>query len=233
MKPLINQIEGIIRTGQKTELNRPWEEVLHLAKRYSYSKRSRITFTGAMASDFYYISEGKVCLQASSASGKERTANYFGPGCLFNMASVFVNSLVETEHNTWLALQDTVFWRFPGSLLHDPVFVSKYPNLIINLMNGMCFSIITQFSWLTDMYLAEPTPRLCRYLVGLSASAQSVDFQPGVTQQEAATHLGMHRGTLSAALKELREEGVVAEFTRKRLHILNLPKLRKLAMLQQ
>ena len=231
MNLLVNRIEGIIRTGQKTELNRPWEEVLHLAKRYSHPKRSRISFTGGMARDFYYISEGKVCLQASSASGKERTTNYFGPGCLFNLATVFVNSLLEADNGVWLVLQDTVFWRFPGSLLHDPAFVRQYPHLIINLMSGMCFSIITQYSWLTDMYLADPMPRLCRYILGLSVSSGSDDFAPGVTQQEAATHLGMHRGTLSAALKELREAGVVAEFTRNRLHILDMDRLKKLTML--
>ena len=230
MKLLVNRIEGIIRTGQKTELNRPWEEVLHLAKRYSYPKRSRISFTGAMARDFYYISEGRVCLQVSSASGKERTTNYFGPGCLFNLATVFVDSLLEADNGTWQVLQDTVFWRFPGSLLHDPAFVREYPQLIINLMSGMCFSIITQYSWLTDMYLADPMPRLCRYILGLSVSAGSDEFAPGVTQQEAATHLGMHRGTLSAALKDLREAGVVAEFTRNRLHILDMTRLKQLAM---
>ena len=226
-----DKVEGIIRTGQRVELNRPWEEVLHLARRYAYPKRARVSFQGAMLKDFYYISEGRVCLQASSASGKERTTNYFGAGCLFNLATVFVERLLQADGGVWIMLQDTVFWRFPGKILHDPAFVREYPHLIINLMSGMCHSILTQYSWITDMYLADPLPRLSRFLVGLAASAGSEDFAPGLTQQEVATRLGMHRGTLSAALRELKEQGVVAEFTRRRLHILDLPRLQRMAML--
>lgn len=222
-----DKIGAIVRSGLKAELNRPWEAVLHMARRYAYPKRARINFSGAMYQDFYYISEGRVCLQSSSFSGREHTANYFGPGSLFNLATVFIGDLKEEQHGTWVALDDVVLWRFPGSILHDQDFVREHPGLIINLMQGMCLSIFTQFSWTTGVYLADPLPRLARYLLGLADAAGKLDFAPGVTQQQAATYLGMHRGTLSNALKQLREQNIVREFTRKRLRILDAQKLKE------
>lgn len=227
--PDIELQEGKIHAGLRLDLNRPWAEVLHLAKKYEYSKRAYIHLSREMESDFYYISHGKVCLQVTSATGKERTTNFFGEGCLFNLATVFVKDYKDA--GVWVALADTVIWRFPGTLLHDEKFVREHPALIINLMSSICFSIITQYSWLTEMYLATPLPRICRYLVGLAVNAGVGDSLVGVTQLDAALQLGIHRGTLSVALKQLKEQGILSEFSRGRLHILDMERLRQISEL--
>lgn len=223
------EVEDKMQGGFRLDLNRPWGEVLHLAKKYEYSKRSRVRFSPEMDRDFYYIAKGQVCLQVSSAEGKERMTNYFGEGCLFNLATVFFESFEDS--GVWVFLEDSVIWRFSGSLLHDEEFIRNYPALIVNLMRSISFTLLTQYTWLTEMFLANPLPRVARYLVGLSVAAGSENCFVGVTQQDAALQLGMHRGTLSAALKELKDEGVVAEFSRGHLQIIDMGRLRQISML--
>lgn len=222
------ELEDKIHGGLRLDLNKPWAEVLHLAKKYEYPKRSRVKFTREMDSDFYYISKGQVCLQVSSTEGKERMTNYFGVGSLFNLATVFYKDLEDA--GTWVFLEDSVIWRFPGRLLLDEDFVRQYPALIINLMQSISFTILTQYTFLTEMFMANPLPRVARYLLGLAATEGSDNCFVGVTQQDAAQQLGMHRGTLSAALKELKDQRILAEFSRGHLHILDLERLRALTL---
>lgn len=220
-------VEDRVQSGLRRNLNLPWEQVLHLAKKYEYPKRNRVRFSKDMDVDFYYLAQGRVCLQVSSPAGKERMTNYFGEGCLFNLAAVFYQGFEDS--GSWVFLEDSIIWRFPGSLLHDEAFVSRYPALIINLMQSISFNMLTQYTWLTEMFMADPLPRVSRYLIGLAAAAGSEDCIVGITQQDAALQLGMHRGTLSAALKELKEKGVIAEFSRGRLRILDITALRRLS----
>ncbi len=224
-----NRVEDKAQGGLRLDLNRPWAEVLHLAKKYEYPKRARVRFPPDMDRDFYYISKGQVCLQVSSVEGKERMTNYFGEGCLFNLATVFFEGFEDA--GVWVFLEDSVIWRFPGKLLHDEKFVSEYPRLIVNLLRSFSFTLLTQYTWLTEMFLANPLPRVARYLVGLSVAAGSENCFVGVTQQDAALQLGMHRGTLSAALKELKDEGIISEFSRGHLQILDINRLRQISML--
>lgn len=223
-----HELEEKFHGGLRLNLNLPWAQVLHLAKEYKYLKRTRVRFSPEMDRDFYYISKGQVCLQVSSPEGKERMTNYFGEGCLFNLAAVFFEDFQDS--GAWVFLEDSIIWRFPGSLLHDEDFVSQYPALIINLLHSISFTMLTQYAWLTEMFMADPLPRVARYLIGLVAAAGSDNCFVGVTQQDAALQLGMHRGTLSAALKDLKEQGIVSEFSRGRLHILNMEKLKKISL---
>ncbi len=222
----VEELTMTMLSGRKRDLNRPWERVLHMARRYAYPGHSVVTFAGEMNRDFFYLAKGRFCLHTFSSSGRERSTLFFEEGCLFNLATVFLNF----PEDKWYCLEDSVIWRFSGSLLRDEAFVREYPDLVINLMGSLCFNILSQYAWLTDMYLAPPLARFCRYLMGLHVvSGGKLEFEPGVTQQEAAAELGMHRATLAEAVKELRELGVIGRFTRKRLTILDVNRLKKLA----
>ena len=222
------EVEDLMQGGLRLDLNRPWARVLHLAKKYEYPKRTRVRFSLEMDRDFYYISKGQVCLQVSSADGKERMTNYFGEGSIFNLATVFFEGF--EDFGAWVFLEDSITWRFPGKFLHDEKFVSEYPDLIINIMRSLSFSMLTHSTWITEMYLSRPITRVARYLVGLSVAEGSNNCFVGATQQDAAQQLGMHRGTLSAALKELKEKGIISEFSRGHLHILDIERLRQISM---
>lgn len=212
--------------GHCRDLNRPWERVLNMARQYNYPK-GIFRFDESMQRDFYYISQGRICAQAFSLSGRERSTLFFEEGSLFNLAACLLDY---SDNGEWYCMEEVIIWRFSGTLLRDASFLQKYPELIINLMQGMSFNLMTQYIWLTDMYLAHPHTRFCRYLVGICmASGGKLRFSLGMTQQEIATELGMHRATLAAALQTLRVQKIVGKFSKKEVHILDWERLQEQA----
>lgn len=52
-----------------------------------------------------------------------------------------------------------------------------------------------------------------------------------MTQKEMASLLGIHRTTLLRIIHKLRRKGIIARFTQREVIILDLPQLKRLAML--
>jgi CRP-like cAMP-binding protein len=76
----------------------------------------------------------------------------------------------------------------------------------------------------------EPTIHLCRFILSLFHKNNSrTSFPCGMTQQEVANLLGIHRVTLARAIAELKQLGVIAQFTRKEVHISNVVLLTHMA----
>lgn len=82
-----------VQAGVRINLNTPWEEVLHLAVRYEVSKGNVIQLTREMEEDFYYLSQGSICLQILTSNGRENTSNHVHKGCLFNWVKNRINDL--------------------------------------------------------------------------------------------------------------------------------------------
>lgn len=215
-----------IYSGRRSELNRVWESVLHLAKRYDYAKRSTIRLTQGMQNDFYYLAEGQLCDRTYSLSGRERHSLTFENGCLFNIAFAMLHPSDET---LWYCLKPSVVWRFPHQLLRDNTFIAQHPQLIINLLESMSFNLLSIHTWETEMFLAPPLARVSRYILGLCSPANKERTSPGVTQQEAAAELGMHRATFALIIKQLRENGILESFTKSKVRVLDMPRLTELA----
>ena len=218
-----------VQAGVRINLNTPWEEVLHLAVRYEVSKGNVIQLTREMEEDFYYLSQGSICLQILTSNGRENTSNHVHKGCLFNFVSAFVHD--DEEDFLWLVLEDAVFWRFPGGLLHDEAFVRRYPHLIINIMRSMSLSITMFHTRLSRLAVSSTLCLVCQHIIGLANAADSLDFAPNVTQEEVANELGIHRGTLCAEIRYLKESGIIGAFCKKRLLILDIDRLYELARL--
>ena len=75
---------SLAKMGQITDLNREWEEVLHLGMKVSYSKNAIIPHEQTRG--MYYLAEGSVSISYSTLGGRERLDLSIGPGCLFNEA---------------------------------------------------------------------------------------------------------------------------------------------------
>ena len=82
-----------VQAGVRINLNTPWEEVLHLAVRSEVSKGNVIQLTREMEEDFYYLSQGSICLQILTSNGRENTSNHVHKGCLFNWVKNRINDL--------------------------------------------------------------------------------------------------------------------------------------------
>lgn len=71
--------------------------------------------------------------------------------------------------------------------------------------------------------------QLARWLSRMADNHGALSFRPGLTQQELADMLGVHRATLVRCIHALRAQGIVSRFTRNALDITDPAALRRIA----
>lgn len=205
-------------------LNTAWAEVLHLATRVRFKKRTIIPHheDGGM----YYLSKGIVIITYSSSCGHDRIALYIEPGSLFNEA----RSLTGYEPGgRFCCAQDVELYRFPTNILTED-FIRTYPHLIYNLLQSMGGKMLIHYSFLADMGTGSHLAHVARLIVSLSKRYNNANIFPSrITQQEVANLLGIHRATLARILVQLKDMGAIQHFTAREVHISDYALLEKAA----
>ena len=216
---------ALAKNARIRNANLEWEVVLHRAVRRSYPKNAVIPhheFPG-----IYYVAKGVVLISYFSSCGHERKTLYIESGTLFNEA----RSLIGYDPGgRFTCIRDVELYCFPEDLLTDLDFIRSYPHLILNLMRSMSGKILIHYSFLTDMGTGSRLAHIARFLLGLSAKhGHSAQFKAGVTQQELADLLGIHRATLVRSLQQLKKMGIVDSFTCRCTRIADMRQLAQLA----
>ena len=214
--------------GHIEDLNRAWESVLHLGKRVAYARNAVIPHQQSTC--MYYLAQGTVVISYTSPCGRERLALYIKPGCIFNEA----RSVSGYEPGgRFVCLTDVEVYGFPQKILENVDFICRYPALISNLIRSMGLKMLVHYSFLAGMGLGAPVAHLCNFILQLARKNKSMaTFPCGMTQQEVADLLGVHRTTLARAIRQLKELGIISTFTHKTIHVNNFSMLTKLATQQ-
>ena len=176
---------------------------------------------------FYYILSGRIRLSYVGRGGEERTILYAGPGSLMNVPSVVADDVKNTVVTCMEAAEVALF---DAAILTDTRFAAEHPDLMINLVQSLCVHLVIHSQRLAEQALADSLSQVCRVVCELAERHGGSDrFAPGMTQQELALLLGMHRTTLTRILCRLREMNVLGRFTRHELRILDRVRLEELA----
>lgn len=211
--------------GYMADLNRCWEKILNYAVRVNYSKGTIIPHTEI--SGFYYLYKGTVSIFYLTSGGKERLTLCLEPGCIFNEARSMTGYDPE---GSFVCTSDTELWRFPAKLLTDKKFIRENPDQIANLMYTMGLKMLIHYTFLAEMGVGSTDEHVCRFILNLSKkNGDKLSFPCKMNQQRVADLLGIHRATLARALQRLKRNGVIEEFTAKRVIISNMEALTHLA----
>lgn len=222
------QDKELAQLGHVSNLNREWEEVLHFATKRQYPKGTTIAYK--KGAGMYYLASGMVTISYFSSCGRERLALCINPGCLFNEARTVSGY---EPVGRFLCITDTTLYRFPLDLLCSQDFIRTYPHLITNLMRSMGMKMLIHYTFLASMGTEEPVIHLSRFILSLFRKHQlQKNFPCGMTQQEVANLLGIHRATLARAIVELKEKNIITKFTRNEVCINNIDDLRNMADLE-
>lgn len=102
---------------------------------------------------------------------------------------------------------------------------------MINLVQSLCVHLVIHSQRLAEQALRIPFRRCAVWCANWRKlpPEEATRFAPGMTQQELALLLGMHRTTLTRILCRLREMNVLGRFTRHELRILDRVRLEELA----
>lgn len=207
--------QELAKIGHIADLNRPWEEVLPMAVKVTYPKGAVIPHLSTPG--MCYLSKGSVVIAYSSSCGRERLALYIQPGCLFNEARTVS---MHEPGGRFVCTDSVELYRFPKNLLDDIDFIRQYPHLIANLLRSMGMKILIHYSFLASMGVGSHVVHLCRFILSLARKNHEKHvFPSGMTQQEVADLLGVHRATLARAVHSLKELGVITRFTSREVRI--------------
>lgn len=205
-----------------------WRGALSSGAKLRCPKGSIVPVEGEGLFDLFYIEQGAIEVVFDTLDGRGRSVVSFEPGSLFNLAPAATRCEASGQY---VCVTDAVIWRIPGSVLHDPDFAARHPQLMLAVIELLGTLVLTYHTSLTDMLLEDFIIRFSRYLISLSLERQSLDFAPGLTQEKLAARLGVHRATLARAIQSLKQDGIIAGFTRSRVRILDMEKLRTMAKL--
>ena len=209
--------------------NQLWEQVLHLGLRQQYSRNALIGGNGEPVHCLHYLSRGKIKLCRLTAEGQEKILFYIEKGNLFGEVPFWSGQPMDSA---FIAVEPCDVYTFTRRTIKEDI-MSGYPELIMNLMEGMAqkmhiisghacnaASLLNQVSKML-VWVAERDPVAQKEIRNFTVK--------GVSQQELANILGVHRVTLNHVIGQLRQQGVIGEMTKSTLVIRDYERLLTLA----
>lgn len=204
--------------------NLPWLRVAHLGSRVIFPQGAVVggnVYEGCKG--FYLILKGMVRLSYPAANGQEKVLFYVGRNSLFND----MPALIGTQTCIFTCLERVEAIRFETAEMRHPSFAAKYPELISNWLESAGVKCSLLFAQLSSSGVYSTFANVCRLLYTMSIhNRENGKIVPYLTQQDLASMLGIHRGSLHKAFTRLREEGIIGNYSRKELVIHDLARLR-------
>lgn len=207
-----------------------WGQITHLGTRKRIPKGSVILVMEAAIDGVYYVAEGTVETILDTHTGPEKVLYRVGKGCVFGEVCCFapgVNQEVFVKART-----DCTLYFFKREII-EGVIARDHPHLLLELIRILghivrMYAVLLQDSLSLDFFV-----RVCRFLVylvrfkepDLAGKQVQVVVESGVTQSDMARLLGVHRVTVTKAVKKLKDQGIIRRFTKRELDIADFPRL--------
>ena len=197
---------------EMNNMNTPWREVLHLGKRVVWSKGHCVQFGRAL----YVLERGKGRLTHQTLEGVEKILWYIRGGCLFGETPFFDPMPAESYFS---CVTDCIAYEFTQEALKE--INTARPDLIINLLESMSRKLRILSNQASSLYLDNVLVRTCKFLAQrLQPGSDPLKAELGMSRQEMASLLGVHRISLYKVLRQQEENGMFGPFTRDNITIL-------------
>jgi len=210
-----------------------WGAILHLGIRRAFPRGSEIVDLETPVEGVYFVLEGSVEVPLYTSHGPEKVLFHVGPGCIFGEISCF--AAADLNEASVRARTACVTYFFSRSLIEGTI-ASQYPQLLLELLRALAYKTRMYTVLLQDSLAGDNFLRVCKMLVylvhykglELAPGQKQVSFQPGLTQQEMARLMGVHRVTVTKAISRLKNLGILRRFSKQRLELVDFPALLRL-----
>ena len=200
---------------EQENLNAAWRDVLSLGTRSLLAKGTSLP----LGTSLYFLEQGKVRLSFISKNGLEKVVMFIASGSIFGEAPFFsglpvVNSFFECR-------QKCLVYSFARPVVER--ICSERPDLAMNLMQAMGRKLRLLFEQASSLYLHSLRRRTFRFLQQrIVPGTTPPTAKLGISKQEMASLLGVHRISLYKLLRECEDEGILAQVRGDRFAILNM-----------
>jgi CRP-like cAMP-binding protein len=222
---LIDQVEECYSPWISAQ-NRVWESILNLGNKHTYCKGSIIIGGGQPINDLYYLHVGQVKYSTTTREGNLKILWYLDNGNIFG-AAPFFEGRPARNYNAITTMEKCEVYTFSRICFHDEI-VANYPRLLSNLIQSMANRIFLALNRGGD--LDSLRSRVCKILFYIvqrenNKSSGKVVCSTGISQQELAFILGVHRVTLNSIITQLKHEGIIGQISKRNLVINNTERL--------
>lgn len=223
--PYEEQVENVTHPIWLGDINRPWEEVLHLAAFRTFRKGETLCFPEEDVQHFFYLSKGAVRSLKKDENGQERLILFMRSGTLFNDIIAISNC---SRGTYYVFYENAEVWIFDKRSVMTRDFARNHPHLMLNLIGSLGLKGVILTSYTCEMQSLSTMAQLCRLFCTMEKNSEQRTFS-GITQQEIASVLNVHRSTVSRLLRELKQRGILTKYTKNELIIADMGRLCALA----
>lgn len=175
-----------------------------------------------------FVKSGRVRLHKLSPEGRSLTLFVLGPQAVFGEAALLGNR----AHDCFAeALSDCRVGALPSDEVRE--LMVAHPSVALRMMDIIARRLRALERKLADIAFKSVPQRLAAILLSLAdcSSEQPADAPPAVvryTHQQLAEMLGSYRETVTKAVGEFREDGLI-RVTDDAIQLMDVPRLRALA----
>ena len=202
--------------------NPVWAEVRSHGKEMAISRG--VYFQPASDKDIYFVDKGRFNSVFVNRKGKRRQLLEYETGSVLNLTRAVLKSVSFLEY---MATEDSILWKIPiDNVISDKPQCPYLTQISLRILASV---METYYTGLTYLKIDNLNKAFCRYLILAMRNANSNNFSPGLTQEDCASMLGMHRATLAGIIKDLKNSGIIGCYTSKKVTILDKDRLLQLA----
>lgn len=197
------------------DMNTPWREVLHLGQSRHYSKGEHV----CCRNHLHFLEKGLVRLTHNSRDGKEKILWYIKGGCIFD-ETPFFDPLTSSSESIHVCATDSEVYSFSSECVHG-LIAKQRPDLILNLLPSLARKVRLLSNQASSLSVDEVFVRVCKFLGQRIVPGSSPPrIKPGISRQEMASLLGIHRITLFKILKQMEDTKIFAPYDRESFVVL-------------
>jgi CRP-like cAMP-binding protein len=203
------------------DINAPWRSVLSLARQSRRAKGAQVQ----QGKELLFLERGKLRLTYQNQDGAEKILWYIREGCLFGEAPFFDPM---PNEGFFTCVTDCLIYTFSAQAVAQ---ISKErPDLLLNLLQSMSRKLRIMSYHASTLYLDDMLVRICKFLAQrLVPDSNPLTAKIGISRQEMASLLGMHRISLYRVLRQQEEYGLFGPIKGNTMTILRPHEFYKLA----
>jgi CRP/FNR family cyclic AMP-dependent transcriptional regulator len=197
-----------------------------LTRERTYPKGSVILFQGDPGDSLYVLRQGRAKVVLIGEDGREVILGVLEPGAHFGELALIDDQprsahVIAMEDSQLLILRREDFRRR----------VEANPSVAWALLTELSRRLRRADQKIGGLVLLDVPGRISRLLLDLSAESSSATIEKPLTHQTIAQMIGASRETVSRAMKEFQEEGLI-RVERRRIAVANRDALEKRAQIR-
>ncbi|HTK49748.1 MAG TPA: Crp/Fnr family transcriptional regulator [Gemmatimonadaceae bacterium] len=197
-----------------------------LTRERTYPKGSVILFQGDPGDSLYVLRQGRAKVVLIGEDGREVILGVLEPGAHFGELALIDDQprsahVIAMEDSQLLILRREDFRRR----------VEANPTVAWALLTELSRRLRRADQKIGGLVLLDVPGRISRLLLDLSAESESATIEKPLTHQTIAQMIGASRETVSRAMKEFQEEGLI-RVERRRIAVANRDALEKRAQIR-